>query len=132
MKKIKLGLVGALMLVLAWMLPVTALAQSETQTGVGFTPSKTVVVDAATLKSNHNIPNGSTAKQSATPKVTVSPDSLSGTLLKTLRSGRLPQTAEAYAWYIRICGGMVLLILILSYLIWRNLRLEDRGEYNAN
>ncbi len=111
------------MLVIVWVMPVAALAQSETQTGVSFTPSTSTVVDPATIQANHHIPTGQTIRQTATPKAGY----MTGTLQKTLQSGRLPQTAEAYAWYVRILGGLLLLSVVLGYLVWRDMRMTERG-----
>ncbi|WP_057707552.1 hypothetical protein [Lactiplantibacillus xiangfangensis] len=126
MKTIKLGLAGALMLVIVWLMPVAAFAQSETQTGVSFTPSTSTVVDPATIQANHHIPTGQTIRQTDTGKAS-NAGAMAGTLQKTLQSGRLPQTAEAYAWYVRILGGLLLLSAVLGYLVWRDVQLTERG-----
>ncbi len=114
------------MLVIVWVMPVAALAQSETQTGVSFTPSTSTVVDPATIQANHHIPTGQIMRQTATPKAGDA-GYMTGTLQKTLQSGRLPQTAEAYAWYLRIIGGLLLLSVVLGYLVWHDMRMTKRG-----
>lgn len=114
------------MLVIVWVMPVAALAQSETQAGVSFTPGTSTVVDPATIQANHHIPTGQIIRQTATPK-TGDAGYMTGTLQKTFQSGHLPQTAEEYAWYVRIFGGLLLLSVVLSYLVWRDMRMTERG-----
>jgi len=125
MRRISLiGLIG-LLLVLGLSSSVWAAQSSQTELSVSFYNDPTTVSGA---RLNPGIPDGRTAyRVPAQPTTTTKrpqPTSTGhfGAWIQAVRRGRLPQTSAYRNVYLSLIGGLLLVIVGLMVIIWRQWR----------
>ncbi|WP_164511480.1 LPXTG cell wall anchor domain-containing protein [Levilactobacillus cerevisiae] len=132
MKKILLRVVLVLTLVLGFSASTPALAKhvfstGTTEAGITFTANPNAETGRAAAIVDRQIPS---AKKATVTKKTVKPSP--GVLVKTAAAdviaGRLPQTNETQALLVTMLGLLLLIVMLLLALIYRQARLLRERE----
>lgn len=126
MRKMIFKAVGVLVIVLSFTIPAMAASSGDTQAQVSFyeTTTRHYYEDGISPQ----IPNGQAAYHVVTTKnAHQTGQSASGWLMTKNANLRLPQTAEAWTWYWGVLGLMILAVVILSELVWREKKAELMG-----
>lgn len=126
MNKQVLKAVLVLVIALGISVPVMAATSGQTQAQVGFFETTTVHYQEDAI--NRQIPNGETAYHS-TKTTPTKKRGLTGMLVTQNRHLRLPQTDEDWTWYVGLLGMMLLAILVLGKLVWREKRALLMAEH---
>ncbi|MFC6182229.1 hypothetical protein [Lactiplantibacillus daowaiensis] len=134
MRKLWVSLGVALGLLVLFGRPVLADHSSTTELTVQFYQGPKTSRQVETAKINALIPDGQTVyhqvtKTPVTKKAqSTETDASMGAAIAAIRHGRLPQTSERQWQLYRLVGGLLLLMLILSGVLWYQLKRSDDGS----